>query len=145
LPDEIKGKKYNFGLLFKNEQYIIRLKKDISPIAENPLNLPESVKKLDYSVLHYLVMDRVLGIEYEKQGQSDQISYIKDYGLINDRVQQENALGFIVNDVQISEMLEVCHSGALMPMKSTFFYPKVLCGFVFASVDAKEYMPSKLF
>jgi uncharacterized protein (DUF1015 family) len=28
----------------------------------------------------------------------------------------------------------VCHSGSTLPQKSTYFWPKAICGFVFSSI-----------
>jgi hypothetical protein len=33
----------------------------------------------------------------------------------------------------------VCHSGAVMPPKSTFFYPKTIGGFLFTSIRDDEH------
>jgi len=35
----------------------------------------------------------------------------------------------------MTEVKDVCKSGFTMPQKSTYFYPKAICGFCFASVE----------
>jgi hypothetical protein len=34
----------------------------------------------------------------------------------------------------MAQVEAVCHSGAVMPAKSTFFYPKTLAGLLFSSL-----------
>ena len=34
----------------------------------------------------------------------------------------------------IEDVKKVCGSGCTMPQKSTFFYPKAICGFLFSSL-----------
>jgi hypothetical protein len=36
--------------------------------------------------------------------------------------------------VTMAQVEAVCHSGAVMPAKSTFFYPKTLAGLLFSSL-----------
>ena len=35
----------------------------------------------------------------------------------------------------MAQVEAVCHSGAVMPAKSTFFYPKTLAGLLFTSLE----------
>ena len=37
------------------------------------------------------------------------------------------------------QMMDVWKSGALMPQKSTYFYPKALGGMLFATVNQEEF------
>ena len=48
-------------------------------------------------------------------------------------------LAFITNEVTMDEVKRVCYSGAMMPPKSTFFYPKVITGFLFSSIEQHEF------
>jgi uncharacterized protein (DUF1015 family) len=48
-------------------------------------------------------------------------------------------MAIITQDVSIEEVKRVCHSGSTMPQKSTYFYPKVICGFLFSSITEKEF------
>ena len=38
----------------------------------------------------------------------------------------------------MAEVERVCHSGAVMPAKSTFFFPKTIGGFLFSSIAERE-------
>ena len=139
MVNEIEGSKYCYGLIHKFFQWILVLKPEFQNINKLNLNLPNSVKKLDYTLLHYYLIDQVLGLPYSEQSNSPQLSYSKEIETILESIDEnENNLGVIVNEVKVEDMLKVCQSKALMPQKSTFFYPKVVTGFVFASIDENE-------
>jgi len=139
MVNEIEGSKYCYGLIHKSFQWILVLKPEFQNINKLNLNLPNSVKKLDYTLLHYYLIDQVLGLPYSEQSNSPQLSYSKEIETILESIDEnENNLGVIVNEVKVEDMLKVCQSKALMPQKSTFFYPKVVTGFVFASIDENE-------
>jgi uncharacterized protein (DUF1015 family) len=43
-------------------------------------------------------------------------------------------MAIITNDVCIEDVKRACGCGCTMPPKSTFFYPKAVCGFLFCSI-----------
>ena len=46
-------------------------------------------------------------------------------------------------NMAIEDVKRVCESGYTMPQKSTYFYPKVICGFLFSSILEEEFaLPS---
>lgn len=130
---------HTFQFVLKGQSYHLRLKSHLKPESLVALDLPDSVKRLDYTLLHYLVFDRALSIPYEEQPNHPSILYVKDsaqaiaYG-------QNQHLAILLNEVTLEELLAVCQDGALMPQKSTFFYPKVAGGLVFASIAADDYL-----
>jgi len=138
IAQEIEGSKYCYGLINKHLCCILVLKPEFHNIHKVPLDLPDSVKKLDYTLMHYYLIDRVLGLPYAEQSNSKNLSYSKDLEVVYEVLADEKKFGIIVNEVKVEEMLNVCKSGALMPQKSTFFYPKVITGFVFGSIDENE-------
>lgn len=138
IPKEIEGSKYCYGLIHKNFQWILVLKPEFHNIQKLPLDLPDSVKKLDYTLLHYYLIDQVLKLPYKEQSNSPNLFYTKELETVFQVTNEEHKLGIIVNEVKVEDMLKVCHSGALMPQKSTFFYPKVITGFVFSSIREDE-------
>ena len=113
----------------------MKLKPEFDPFTIIDLDLPDAVKALDYTLLHYLIFDQALGLPYEEQRSSPEIAYEKDYSAAVAAVNKGQAsLAFITQEVSINQFLDVCASGAKMPPKSTYFYPKVNCGMVFSSV-----------
>lgn len=141
-PDTINeiiiGKKWAFGLLFKENAYKVRLK----PESISKLNwpFPEVVRNLDLTVMHYFIIEKVLGIPGKEQRQTKYIQFDRSFtDCLKKVIQEEAQLAIITNEVSIEEVNQVCHSGSTMPQKSTYFYPKVICGFLFSSIREDEF------
>lgn len=130
---------YCFGFVLGNLQFLLQLKDGVDPIRDNPLPIPAEVKRLPYTVLHYFVLDRCFDLPYEDQRGNDNLAYIKDYGqAVKQAARRRDRAAFIMQDTKMDQMMAICKAGALMPQKSTYFYPKVVCGLVFASIDDHE-------
>lgn len=129
----------SYGFVIGSLQFMLQLKAEIDPLRDIQLDLPDAVKNLDYTILHYFVFEKVFGIPYAEQGKTDNVQYIKDAGMaLKEAVTFRDKLAFIMQGCSMEQMMDVCKSGALMPQKSTYFYPKVVCGLVFASIDDNE-------
>jgi len=77
-----------------------------------------------------------------KHVKSDQIIFERNFTNCHDRVLSgEVQLALITKEISMEEVLSVCHSGYTLPQKSTFFYPKVVCGFLFSSIQDDEFAP----
>ncbi|MFN8334738.1 MAG: DUF1015 domain-containing protein [Cyclobacteriaceae bacterium] len=138
LNEIIAGKPWAFGLMFKENAYKLRLKPEA--LATMTWNFPDVVKKLDLTVMHYFIIEKALGIPGKDQRKSENIFFDRSFSDCLKRVLQEEAqLAIITNEVSIEDVKNVCHSGATMPQKSTYFYPKVICGFLFASIKEDEF------
>ncbi|MGI4874524.1 MAG: DUF1015 domain-containing protein [Janthinobacterium lividum] len=139
LPELMAGKRWAFGLCLPGGvAYKLRLR----PEVHHQLNwdtTPE-VKNLDLTVLHYFVLERVLGIiGPDAQRAWPGVAYVRSLAECLQRVDRGEArAAFLTNEVTMAEVEAVCHSGAVMPAKSTFFYPKTLAGLLFASVADEE-------
>jgi uncharacterized protein (DUF1015 family) len=138
LNEVIAGKQWAFGLYLKNQAYKLRLKPEVHS-SINWETTPE-VKALDLTVLHYFIFDKVLGIEQEAQRNYPGLNYVRNFTECIAKVDSGAAeAAFITNEVTMEEVKRVCYSGAVMPQKSTFFYPKVICGFLFSSIKPEEF------
>lgn len=134
----IIGKPWAFALLFKENAYKVRLKPERLDTMTWPF--PEEVKKLDLTVMHYFIIEKALGIPGKEQRASTNIAFDRSFGdCLTKVIREEVQLAIITNEVSIEEVKAVCASGFTMPQKSTYFYPKVICGFVFASINEKEF------
>ncbi|MDX1905129.1 MAG: DUF1015 domain-containing protein [Thermonemataceae bacterium] len=137
LPDIIAGKKWTFGLLTKKFAYKIRLKEEAFSLMT--WNFPKVVKELDLTVLHYFVIQKALKISKEEQLQGSHITFVRNFHECLEKVEKEEVqVALITQGVEIDQVKRVCESGYTMPQKSTYFYPKVICGFAFASIKEKE-------
>lgn len=138
---EIQGQKATFILCTQGQYYKLQLKQDFLPPQKINLPIPDSLKELDYTRLHYFIFDQILEIPYLEQGKSPVIQYWKDSAGVISQVQEDTQkIGFLVNEVSMDEMLAVCNDHAKMPPKSTYFYPKVICGLVFYSIASEDYV-----
>ncbi|WP_338789957.1 DUF1015 domain-containing protein [Bernardetia sp. Wsw4-3y2] len=134
LNEMIWGKKWAFGLIFLENAYKIRLK----PEKWETLawKFPDSVKNLDLTVLHYFFIEKIIGIKGKDQRKSTNIEFERNFtDCVTKVIKGEADLALITNAVTMPEVKEVCKTGFTMPQKSTYFYPKAICGFCFASVE----------
>ncbi|GAB3583785.1 DUF1015 domain-containing protein [Hymenobacter daeguensis] len=138
LPEIIAGKQWAFGLYLNGLAYKIRLRTEVH--AQLDWATTAEVKALDLTVLHYFVFEKVLGIVgADAQRSWPGVAYVRNFTECLQRVDRGEArAAFIVNEVSMAEVEAVCHSGAVMPPKSTFFYPKTIGGFLFTSIADEE-------
>jgi uncharacterized protein (DUF1015 family) len=138
LNEVIIGKKWAFGMLFKENAYKVRLKPEA--LTSMPWHFPELVKELDLTVMHYFIIDQVLGIPGKEQRHSEHIHFDRSFAdCLTKVIREEAQMAIITNEVSIEDVVRVCHSGATLPQKSTYFYPKVICGFLFSSIRDDEF------
>jgi uncharacterized protein (DUF1015 family) len=138
LPELIAGKRWAFGLYLRGQACKIRLRPEVH--AQLDWDTTDQVKALDLTVLHFFVLEKVLGIVGpDAQRAWPGVAYVRNFPECLQRVDRGEArAAFIVNEVSMTEVEAVCHSGAVMPPKSTFFYPKTIGGFLFSSIADEE-------
>jgi len=89
------------------------------------------VRRLDVSVLHALVFDRIFGLGADEIRRGGNIEYTIEIGGALGAVAQGHADGaFLMNPPSIQDVERVSDAGATMPEKSTYFHPKLLTGLV---------------
>jgi uncharacterized protein (DUF1015 family) len=134
----IAGKQWAFGLLFKENAYKVRLKPE--SISKMKWPFPQEVKQLDLTVMHYFIIEKIFGIRGKEQRFSDKIRFDRSFSdCLKKVIQGEAQVAIITNEVSIEDVKKVCHSGYTMPQKSTYFYPKAICGFLFSSIKEEEF------
>ena len=138
LNEVIMGKPWAFGLYLGGNAYKLRLKPEMHQMIN--WNFPAEVKELDLTVMHYFIFEKILGIVRQSQRSYAGLSYERNFTACIRKVDTGEArLALITNEVSMEQVKRVCHSGAIMPQKSTFFYPKVICGFLFSSIKEDEF------
>ena len=116
-------KKYTFGMYIDKNWYKLEL-----------INLDQlgdgTVKNLDVSVLHDLLIEPILDIEVpQKDPRIDFIGGIRGLGEIEKKVDSgEFVVGFSLFPTGLEELMRVADEDKIMPAKSTWFEPKVRCG-----------------
>ncbi|HVA39740.1 MAG TPA: hypothetical protein VNF49_03695, partial [Candidatus Binataceae bacterium] len=97
---------------------------------------PEAVRRLDVSVLHALVLERVFAISPERIKAGGLVDYTIDARAALAEVAAGGADGaFLMNPPAIADVEAVSGAGAVMPEKSTYFFPKLLTGLVLNPLD----------
>lgn len=98
-----------------------------APIFDS--DTPKQVRRLDVSILHEGIFDRVIGITKEAQEAKTNLRYIKNLqAAVDARTNPAHQLVVLMNPTPVEQVVEVCQSGGKMPQKSTYFYPKILSG-----------------
>lgn len=141
-PEELGSytfqRKWSFGLLLAEDSYIIKLKED--RFQDVRKDLPALLRQLDLVILHDILFDQILGIPEKEQKFNLKIIYERNFSRCLREVQSQRAsFAIITREIELSEVLDVCQTGEVMPQKSTYFYPKALGGLVFGSINQKEF------
>jgi uncharacterized protein (DUF1015 family) len=138
LNEIILGKKWAFGVLFKDKTLKIKLKPE--SFSKMRWNFPDEVKELDLTVLHYFIIEKILGIPGKDQRHAEEITFDRSFSECLTKVIKDQAqMAIITQEISIEEVKKVCQSGSTMPQKSTYFYPKAICGFLFSSIKEDEF------
>ncbi len=109
---------------------ILRLRSQSAMETAMP-DAPAEVRRLDVSVLHALVFDRIFGLRADEIRKGGNIEYTVEIGGALGAVANGRADGaFLMNPPSIQDVERVSDAGATMPEKSTYFHPKLLTGLV---------------
>ncbi len=122
---------YTFGMYFKNRRfYVLRLRDE--SVLDRVIRVKKSCewKRLNVTVLHFLIFDHILKIE-KKAGNDENIIYTRDAHFAAGKVDSgECEVAFFQIPTRIDEVRRIASGGDRMPHKSTYFYPKLLTGLV---------------
>jgi len=92
------------------------------------------VEGLDVSALHHNLLTEVLEAAGGKQGE---VRYSADAAEVFQRIDSgKAAAAFFMRPMLAEQMSAACMAGELMPQKSTYFFPKLLTGLVFHSLES---------
>jgi uncharacterized protein (DUF1015 family) len=110
---------------------LIKLRDKERVIHEGLSHLSPVVARLDVSILHNLILDRLFGLTVEQQNKYGSIDYASTIETGMERVDMGTyQVCFFLNGTKITEVRDVAQAKAVMPHKSTDFYPKLLTGMI---------------
>ena len=110
--------------------YLMRFK-DKDAMEHLEPNLSEPTRRLDVTVLHSVILERIFGITKENMANQTNLSYTKKIEeAISSVSKGESCCAFIMNPTRVKEIRDVAAAGDKMPQKSTYFYPKLITGLV---------------
>jgi uncharacterized protein (DUF1015 family) len=97
---------------------------------------PPSLRKLDVTVLHGVILGPLLGIDAAALASQANLTYTHDTAEALRRVAASDAqVAFFMNPIRIEQVLTACEAGFVLPQKSTYFQPKLGTGLVMYPLD----------
>jgi len=133
---EHSGKNTTFLLVTGQDRRgrILTLRDD-ADLSGVPLPASQTLRDLDVTALHAIVLQHLLGISPEAQERQVNLRYEMDAGAAVNRVLAgEFPLGFLVNPTPLWQVQAVAEGDETMPQKCTYFFPKLASGLVMRNV-----------
>ena len=122
-----------FGIYGGNGNFYVAALKDRSAMDSVAAQMSEAWLSLDVSVLHKLILEKLLKIGEKELASKSNLEYVKDtQGAVDYSIAKvdsgEKQAAFFTNPERIEQIHKVADAGEVMPQKSTYFYPKVFTG-----------------
>ena len=115
------------GLHLPGQSYLLTLRQN---------NAQSALDALDVSVLHNQILENELGIDADKLAAGQHIAYTIHAAEALEKVESGAAqAAFLMRATPAKQVAQVAASGAKMPQKSTYFYPKLATGLVLRPLD----------
>jgi uncharacterized protein (DUF1015 family) len=128
-----------FGLLLPGDRGFL-LVGDPDAIAERMRRerAGTAVQKLDLAILHTTILGDRLGIDASSIAAEHRVAYTRDEAEAVAAVARgAAAAAILVRPTKLEQLAAVANAGEVMPHKSTYFYPKLLTGMVFHSLEGE--------
>jgi len=109
--------------------------RDEAALESHLRDLHPSVRSLDVAILDSAVLRGLLGIDCTAAAQQGRLTYTHDDAAAFAAVAADATAAFLMAPPRIDDVVTVCLAGQTMPQKSTYFFPKLLTGLVFHSLD----------
>lgn len=109
----------------------------LKPIVDLSALGPPALRGLDVTVLHSVLLGPLLRIDAAAMARQAHLVYTHDTGEALQRVAYgEVQAAFLMNATPVTQVLEACEAGFVLPQKSTYFQPKLGTGLVMRPLDA---------
>lgn len=116
---------------YDGQKWLTITLKDEALLDEILPHLSTASRQLDVTILHTLVLERLLGIDKENMANQQNLTYTRSAGEAVASVDAgESNCCFLLNPTRVEEIGQVAAKGEKMPQKSTYFYPKLITGLV---------------
>jgi uncharacterized protein (DUF1015 family) len=113
---------------------LARLRSDVDHSSAFPDGTSDSWRNLDAAVLQELVLSPLFDVHPDRPETLDRLSFSKDAHAALASAREHDAV-FLLNPTRMEQVAAVASAGETMPQKSTYFYPKLLSGLLFKSLD----------
>ena len=102
----------------------------------NPENTDSVFEKLEATLFNSLILEKYLGISEKQLEDRHFVTYTRSAREAIKEVQLQNyQCAFFLNSTRVDELCQVAEAGDMMPLKSTFFWPKTITGLVIYKFD----------
>lgn len=119
---------------FNDDAALFSLRADVKLEAAGLRGHPALIE-LDVSILHGLVLEKLMGIDRAAQEAQTNIQYVKDTQKALDLIADcKGQICFIMNPTRVEQVKAVADAHEVMPQKSTYFYPKIASGAVLRTI-----------
>jgi len=116
--------------------HLVRMKDLASAVAALPGNPHPAVRELDVTILHSLLIEKMLSLSPEDQDSAEYIRYFRGAAEAVRIVEKGEAeVAFLLNPTKVHQVRDVSLAGQVMPHKSTDFYPKLLTGLIMRKLE----------
>ncbi len=123
---------------FDGEHWQILTLKDLSAVEAMLPAMSSAYRSLDVTILHSLILERLLGIDKENMANQVNLTYTRSAEEAVEAVESGKAnCCFLLNPTRVEEIGAVAASGEKMPQKSTYFYPKLITGLVMNDLSSQ--------
>jgi uncharacterized protein (DUF1015 family) len=119
----------------KRAYYVLTLRRgaDLSQLLHGVSPLQ---RELDVVLLHEGILEPAFGITLQTVTAEKNLSYEREASAALDAVDRVVAqIAFLLNPVDVDQVMRIAIAGEVMPQKSTDFYPKLLSGICMYRVD----------
>ncbi len=130
---EHDNNKNAFGIYGGNSSFYVAVLKDKRMMDSVVPDMSSAWRTLDVSVLHKLILEKLLDIDEDRLAKGDNLEYVKDtHNAIDNSISQVDTgrkqAAFFMNPIKMQQLIMVTDAGERMPQKSTYFYPKICTG-----------------
>ncbi len=124
---EMNRRHHVFGMCFDGKCYLLILKDE--NVMDKIIDSEKSKewKRLDVTIIHALLIDLIVD--------HDNLSYIVDDKEAMRTAEEKGNVVLFVNPTKLDEVKNIALNREKMPGKATYFYPKLLTGFVLNKID----------
>lgn len=129
LKKEYENNNVSFGFYADGRYYLLTLK-NIDLLEKLLPSLHPTLRNLDVSVLHSLILEDLFGIDKDNLANQKNLKYTRDVSEAIESVDSGANCAFFLNPTRVSQIAAVGNAGQKMPQKSTYFYPKLITGLV---------------
>lgn len=122
-----------FGIYGPSNAFYVAVLRDKLAMDSVASDMSPPWRKLDVSILHKLILEKILGIDEERLAKGENLQYVKDTpNAIDESISQVDSgkkqAAFFMNPIKMQQLKLVTDAGERMPQKSTYFYPKIFTG-----------------